>query len=540
LDAPFLGPLPTPASRGEEAEARFKIFARKNNIFMDSNSIMPAVATLADFPLRIGHPKEFACVRTFFREAAFDDVSLCRALKMGEMSELGRVQWQQILMVDFSGPLRWFIQVFLRGLPATEQESRSVCGDEAFAAFLSLGLLRPAKRASTAVVCPVWVYPADGFVVASDRHDDPDGEPYTPPEDVVFPAIYAGTLRFLRLLPLANDADALDLCGGSGIGALRFSRTARTAVTADVTERAAHYAEFNARLNDARVTSLCGDLYAPVPGRQFDVISAHPPFVPATGPTMAYRDGGDTGEEVIRRTVEGLPDHLRSGGTCVILCVARDTEEGPFEKRAAGWLGVARDEFDVLFGLEKILSVEEVVESIRKRGQQVGEQEARQLFERLRSLATQQFVYGALVIRRFAKPVVQEPLRIHLTPAGDAQDFDRLLEWRRHCRSGGFDEWLAKSRPRLAPRLQLTARHVVQDGELIPVEFVFSVEGGFQAALRPDAWVVPLVARLTGQHSVEQVFEAARIAGELPDGFTLGAFADLARRMIERGFLEVE
>src|SRR6266487_849430 len=37
LDAPLLGPLPTSASRGEEAEARFGIFAQKNNIFMDSN-----------------------------------------------------------------------------------------------------------------------------------------------------------------------------------------------------------------------------------------------------------------------------------------------------------------------------------------------------------------------------------------------------------------------------------------------------------------------------------------------------------------------
>src|SRR5437016_10982447 len=39
LDAPLLGPLPTSASRGEEAEARFRIFAQKNNIFMDSNLV---------------------------------------------------------------------------------------------------------------------------------------------------------------------------------------------------------------------------------------------------------------------------------------------------------------------------------------------------------------------------------------------------------------------------------------------------------------------------------------------------------------------
>src|SRR6185369_4257091 len=132
---------------------------------------------------------------------------------------------------------------------------------------------------------------------------------------VVFPAIYAGTLRFLRLLPQGRDLETLDLCGGSGIGALHFSRTVRAAATADITERAALFAEFNARLNEAAVSSFCGDLYSPLSGRKFDVISAHPPFVPATGQNMVYRDGGNTGEEITRRIVEGLPTHLRAGGT---------------------------------------------------------------------------------------------------------------------------------------------------------------------------------------------------------------------------------
>jgi SAM-dependent methyltransferase len=401
-------------------------------------------------------------------------------------------------------------------------------------------LLRPSKKDPAALVCPVWIYPADGFVVASDRREDPDGEVFSPPEDVVFPAIYPGTFRFLRLLPEAPGGQALDLCGGSGIGALRFSKTAREAVTADLTERSAFFAEFNARLNDASVSSLCGDLYAPVLGQQFDIISAHPPFVPATGQTMVYRDGGDTGEEVTRRTVEGLPVHLRPGGTCVIVCVARDTQDQTFEQRAREWLGDAGEEFDVIFGLEKILSVEEVVESMRKRGQQIGEDATRQLLTRLRSLGTRQFVYGALFLRRYQERVAQPPLRIRITPGAGAKDFERLLAWRAFCRQPGFSGWLSKVKPRFARHLELTARHLVRDGELIPAEFVFSIEGPLQAALRPDGWVVPLVARLEGRHSVEEVFETARKKDELPEGFTLDGFAELVRTMIEKGFLEVE
>jgi SAM-dependent methyltransferase len=390
------------------------------------------------------------------------------------------------------------------------------------------------------VVCPVWLYPADGFVVATDRREDPEGDAFTPPQDIVFPAIYAGTLRFLRLLPDAHDGDALDLCGGSGIGALHLARTARTAATADLTERSAFFAEFNARLNGVKLQSFCGDLYAPVSGRQFDLITAHPPFVPATGTNMVYRDGGETGEEVTRRTIENLSAHLRPGGTCVILCVARDTQEQAFEHRVRDWLGAARDEFDILFGLEKVLTVEEVVDSLRKRGQQITEAEARQLYERLRSLGTRQFVYGAVFLRRCPEASAKEPCRVRLTTAGVAADFERLLHWRRHCRQPGLPEWLAKSRPRFAPRLQLTARHVVREGKLVPAEFVFEIEGGFHAALRPDAWVVPLVARLEGDQTVAEVFDAARAADELPTGFKLEDFLELVRKMIERGFLEVE
>ena len=501
---------------------------------------MPSVTNGAGPSLRLGQASEFACVRDFFQRAGFNDATLCRALDMEDMSDLGCVRWETVQGDSLAGPLRWCLRVFVRGLTAPDQESRRVCGEEAFAAFVALGLLRAARNDPTRVLCPVWVYPADGFVVASDRREHPEGDPYTPPEDVVFPAIYGGTLRFLRLLPDARGSEALDLCGGSGIGALHLSRTARAAATADLTERAALFAEFNARLNGAPIRSLCGDLYAPVSGAQFDLISAHPPFVPATGQNMVYRDGGTTGEEVTRRIVEGLPAHLRAGGTCVILCVARDTTEQTFEQRARDWLGAGRDEFDIVFGLEKVLSVEEVVESMRKRGQSIGDPQSGGLLARLRSLGTRQFVYGALFARRYQEPEGLEPVRLHLTPAGRAADFERVLAWRRQCRQLGFKEWLARARPRLAPQLELTARHRVREGELVPAEFVFSIGGGFEAALRPDGWVVPLIARLEGKPSVQEVFDQAHAAGELPRDFPLKAFVGLVQKMIERGFLEVD
>ena len=497
------------------------------------------IAVPAECPLRLGTLEEFAAIRNFFQQAQFDDVILCRALGIADMTEYGRVRWEEISLDSMSAQARWCLNVFARGQQAGEAESHGVCGEPVFTALHAVGLLRRAKKNPDAVLCPVWVYPAAGFVMASDRREDPEGDPFNPPADVVFPAIYPGTLRFLQLLPEAHGGAALDHCGGSGIGAMLLARTASVSVTADLTERSAFFAEFNRRLNGVAMESLCGDLYAPVAGRAFDLITAHPPFVPSTGETMVYRDGGETGETVTRRIIEGLPAHLRPGGTAMVLCVACDTEQQTFEQRAREWLGETAAECDLVFGLEKIMAVEEVVESMRKRGQQIDDEAARQLHLRLRSAGTRQFVYGALFIRRFAERVNAEPCRLQLTTAGRAADFERVLDWRQFSRRPDFSDWLAESRPQPAARLLLTARHVVQDGELVPAEFVFSLEAGFSAALRPDAWVVPLVARLNGKISVRAMFAAAEQADELPAGFTLAAFLDLVQRMIERGFLEV-
>ncbi len=501
---------------------------------------MESSVNVSEPPLRLGIPEEFAGVREFFDQIGFDDKNLCQVLSLQDMSDLGRVAWEKFEGHELSAPLRACLQVFIRGVEFPEQDFREACGEKVLANLRSLGLLCLAKTSLEKILSPIWLYPADGFVLASDRRSAPEGDSSAPLEDVVFPAIYSGTLRFLRLLPQTRGADALDLCGGSGIGALHLSRTSRSSVSADLTKRSAFFAEFNARLNGMPIESLCGDCYSPVQSRSFDLITAHPPFVPAIGPKMVYRDAGESGEDITRRIVEGLPIHLRPGGTSVILCVARDTVDAPFEHRVREWLGSAAREFDIIFGIEKILTTEEVVESMSRRGQNIPESSATTLLQRLRSLGTRQFVYGAAFIRRTTKSSTSEPFRIQTTATASAEDFEHLLAWRNHARQPDFPAWIAQSRPRLSPDLALTARHIVRDGELVPAEFVFSVDTRFRAALRPDLWTVPLLARFNGRRTVQEVFENARAEGDLPDGFGLEALAGLVQKMIDRELFEVD
>jgi len=128
----------------------------------------------------------------------------------------------------------------------------------------------------------------------------------------------------VRQATLQPRATALDLCSGSGAVAVAAAlRGVRSVTAVDVHRRSAWTARMNARLNGVRVRGLHGDLFGPVRGRQFDLITANPPYVPAPpdiGPERgdrAWNAGGD-GRAVIDRIIAGLPTHLTPGG-CALL-----------------------------------------------------------------------------------------------------------------------------------------------------------------------------------------------------------------------------
>ena len=55
-----------------------------------------------------------------------------------------------------------------------------------------------------------------------------------------------------------------------------------------------------------------------------------------------------TREQILRRLVEGVPRHLRPGGSFYTFVTAADCEGQPFEDRLRLWLGEAQAEFDVV------------------------------------------------------------------------------------------------------------------------------------------------------------------------------------------------
>lgn len=134
----------------------------------------------------------------------------------------------------------------------------------------------------------------------------------------------------------------LDLCTGSGVHALLASSHSKRVVAVDINPRAARCTHFNAQvLGATNIEVEVGDLYEPVSGECFDLITANPPFVPSPVNSLGYRDGGNSGEDILRQIVVGLPVHLAQGGIAQIITELGEREEEPLSDRLREWLGDA-------------------------------------------------------------------------------------------------------------------------------------------------------------------------------------------------------
>ena len=135
------------------------------------------------------------------------------------------------------------------------------------------------------------------------------------------------------------SGSSLDLCTGSGIHALLASSHSQRVVAVDINPRAARCTHFNAQASGAtNIEVAVGDLFEPVRGECFDLITANPPFVPSPVNSIGYRDGGHSGEDVLRRIVAGLPHHLSPGGIAQIITDMGEREDEPISDRLRVWL----------------------------------------------------------------------------------------------------------------------------------------------------------------------------------------------------------
>ncbi len=511
---------------------------------------MAAEQTNDEFPLKMGSVEDFARVESLFRSTGFDEETVCRALNISDLSRLGGTKLDES---DASAGLSASVKLFIRLLLLMEvvgrEEVEQAIDEASLGALLAMDVLR---ASGDGYFSTVLISPVAGLWIASDRYKNIDDSPFIPPADVVFPPIFLGTLRFLKNLPLIRARDALDLCSGSGVAALALSRYAERVVASDITARATHFAEFNRRLNRCHnVEVVQSDLYSAMKGRTFDYILSHPPYMPSLSNTFIYRDGGATGEALVKGVVEGAPKFLRPGGIFYCVTAGWDTTDAPFEARLRGWLGEYQSEFDIIFALFRDMLAEKLAYDLAERAGPLDPSEPPQWLALFKEGGLLRLVYGVVNMRRRAEPL-EEPgspapaLTQHLR-LGDLTDgscFEWMQEWQRwraeREASGELPSAVSRLRPRLGRALQVKVTYAIREGTLVASDVVLETERPFQAATRIDLWAMPVTSNFDGGKTVAEVFENARKASMLPDNLDLNDFSLLVANMIERGYLELD
>ncbi|HEX4944257.1 MAG TPA: peptide chain release factor N(5)-glutamine methyltransferase [Usitatibacteraceae bacterium] len=148
---------------------------------------------------------------------------------------------------------------------------------------------------------------------------------------VLIPRPETETLVEAALERMPPGGAVLDLGTGSGAIAVTLAceRPQATVHATDASADSLAVARANAARHGARVEFALGSWYAPVAGRQFDLVVANPPYVAAGDhhlaegdlrfePRGALTDGSADGVDSIRAIVSGAPGHLKSGGWLLI------------------------------------------------------------------------------------------------------------------------------------------------------------------------------------------------------------------------------
>ena len=508
------------------------------------------------FPLRLGSAEDFVRVQSLLTSSDFDEAAILSVLKISEMAGLSAIKPQEIdLTAVASETLALLIRIFLFTETVRREEVENLIDPAVLDSFLALDVLRIGKfdladgDRSEVYYASVFLYPVAGLLIASDRNNNPDGSQLAAPPDIVFPAINGGTLLFLKLIPDSPAQRILDIGSGSGIAALMLNQCAQIVVASDVTSRATHFAKFNRLLNCCyNVEVVQGDLYSAVEGQTFDRIVAHPPYVPSLSQTTIFRDGGETGEALVRRIVELLPKYLQPGGTFYSLCLGLDTKEARFEQRVRTWLGESQDEFDVLFVFADERSPEQFVQDWAKWTNSIASSDLARWDDIFTRTGARSLVYGAVIIHRHSatldanlnEPSTAMTARPRLGAETRGSHIEWVLRWHRLRARADSLQKISQSRPLLAPHLRVRTTHVVKDGVLVPSDFVFETEVPFPIATRLDPWIVPVIAELNGSYTPAHLYETARSKSLLPEALTRADFIKLVALLIERGYLKVD
>lgn len=513
-----------------------------------STTQAPAVAERvpsrwATEPFIMGTPAQFARLRNWLPSVGYTEPALCAVANvpwLGRMLALespGRTAFKE--PVDAQSLL---VLLFLDGQHIPWTAVRSVLSPDELSTLTDLGLLQSALGNAADCVGTVALFPNENLYVVSDRLTSAQAIGEGSPPDVVYTPLTAETRHFVTMMPRPRCGDYLEMCAGTGIAALIAAKQfAGQAYSADITDRSTRFARFNAALNDiANFTAVQGDLYEPVAGRQFDVISAHPPYVPAESTEMVFRDGGADGEQITRRIIAGLPEYLRPGGLFFLDCMLTDRASDSTEQRLRRMLGPEEDEFDVVVFRSGLIDAK-----LYQANQLAAGRLAPEALKRQREFFTragiEHLVAVQVIIQRRAAPRAVVTRHHTVGDQTTADDLLWLVRYSSETVEWGVDETrrLLDTTLRAIPTTEVRVRSELRDGSWATVATTIGTASPFAIEAPCPHWFPGLLARCDGATTARQHLARLRADGVVPESTSDDDFAQLIRELADVPLLEL-
>lgn len=353
----------------------------------------------------------------------------------------------------------------------------------------------------------------------------------------------------LAQLTIRRPVDrALDLGTGCGVQSLHLARHARSVVATDLNPRALSLARLTFALGGTRTTAgeevrlRYGSLYEPVAEELFDLVVTNPPYVmapPASeGERLVYREGGFTGDELVRRVVTGGTARLAPGGTLQVLANWAHVRGEAWQDRLTGW--VAGTGCDLLAMQREVLDPAEYVELWLADAGLAGSPDHRRRYaewlDYFEALGVEAVGMGWISVHRAERTV----------PQVETVDWPHAVEqpvgpaFARHQTGLSWSllpqAELESGRWRLAP-------DVVQEttgapGAADPEHIVLRQQTGFRHATRLDTAAAAVLGACDGDLRLGQVLDAVAVLLEAgPDDVRAQVLPEV-RRALREGLLE--
>jgi len=266
---------------------------------------------------------------------------------------------------------------------------------------------------------------------------------------------------------------------------------------------------------------LQGDLYDPVAGLTFDRIAAHPPYIPATKTNYVFRDGGEDGEQIVRRVISGVPAFLRPGGRFYMTGLINERDGLKAEERVRRMLGENHAEFDVAVAFLQSMLPKDFGLREQLKGRATPE-EAEQHQKSLNELGIERLIYCWVIVQRHASKRAPFTTRRN---AGDLIGW-REMEWVIQSESLWADasqyERMLDAPVVLAQNLESWVTERFSDGAWSAISCTLRTTSPFRVQISGPPWLSDMVRMCNGRATVRQILDQM-IERKLVEGAPKGA-----------------